>query len=97
MSKKGTGKFWIGKGTLGDIKQHEEIPIDFLTPERMKKFESEGLIGDKFKPSDSSEKNFLKEKITDLENQLKLSVDELEFSKEQVKDLEAQLKKAKSK
>ena len=103
--KKGTGKYWIGKGTLGDIKQNEEIPLDYITPKRMQKFIDDGLVGDLIKPFDKDANNILRARITELEAQVKeFDQDEIDFLKEQVKELEAQvekleneLKKAKSK
>jgi hypothetical protein len=52
---KGTGLFWLGKGTLGEIRQNEEIPAGIISPERMKQLVKQELIGEKIKPVKSAE------------------------------------------
>jgi hypothetical protein len=75
---KGTGKFWLGKGTLGkDVKERGEIPVNYITDERMEYFEKQGLIGKLIEPSVPEEKpkekpkgkpKGKKEKVKDDEN-----------------------------
>ena len=36
-------QYWLGKGTIGDISQGEEIPEGYLSEERFRQFEKEGI------------------------------------------------------
>lgn len=46
--KKGTGLFWLGKGTLGkDIRHGDEIPVGYISDDRMEEFKKLGDIGEK--------------------------------------------------
>jgi hypothetical protein len=45
--KKGTGKFWIGKGTLGKVRQNQEIPQGYISDKRMEELSNKGLIGER--------------------------------------------------
>jgi hypothetical protein len=58
MSKKekGSGYFFVGHGTLGKVKNGEEIPEGYITNERMEFLKSKNKIGEKFGISKSEKK-----------------------------------------
>lgn len=49
MSKKekGSGYFYLGRGTLGKIKNGEEIPEGYISDDRLEILKKKGSIGEK--------------------------------------------------
>lgn len=87
-------KYWIGKGTLGDIKNGDEIPEGFLPPERMRFFEKAGMIGEKIT---AIKETAAQEKYNDLiacKNQLELDVENLKSENEKLLKKVEKLKKS---
>jgi len=79
---KGTGLYWLGKGTLGNVSQNEEIPAGLITEKRMNFFMDQGLIGEKMKPVAAGDNAKLK-----VENaKLKKEIDELKKNKKANKE-----------
>lgn len=84
--------FWLGKGTLGDIKNGEEIPKDYISAERFRELEKEGLVGCKIVATidNDSEKDL---EIKDLKAQKETISKKLLNAENEISKLEALLQK----
>lgn len=84
--------FWLGKGTLGDIKTGDEIPVDYITKGRLIDFEKKGLIGEKIVATveHDSEKDL---EIKDLKAQKRTLTKKLSRAEKEISKLESSFKK----